>query len=199
MIATLDSPTRVLPDSELTIEEFAALPTWEAVYELVDGRLLEKPMSAFAGLVIFNLSEEFSAWRRRTDAGLFFVEQKFQYLPHHPRTVRVPDGAFISGTRLMGYRWEQSFLRVAPDLAVEVVSPSDIFYDVDRKLAEFFEAGVRRAWIINPDTASVRVHRSFADVTILRPGDELVDEEVLPGFRCPVAALFLRPGPPPAV
>ena len=82
-------------------------------------------------------------------------------------------------------------------MAVEVISPSDIFYDVDRKLVEFFEAGVRRAWIINPDTVSVRVHRSFEDVTVLRPGDELVDEEVLPGFCCPVDALFVRPGPPP--
>lgn len=201
MIAPLDSPIHLAVDAEFTLEEFAALPTGETHYELVDGRLLEKPMSDLAALVITNLGDEIAAWRRRTGAGIFFIEQKFQYLPQHPRTVRVPDGAFISGTRLTGYRWGHSFLKVAPDLAVEVISPSDIFYDVDRKLAEFFEAGVRRAWIINPDIPSVRVHRSFEEVTILRPGDELVDEEVLPGFRCPVDALFVRPGqqsPPPS-
>lgn len=199
MIATFDTdaPVAPAPKTSWTLEEYAARPEELFYHELVDGRLVEKPMSALAQLVLSNLGDHLIPWSARYQTGKFFTEAEFQYLPNRPRTVRIPDGAFISSLRMAGYRWEDSFIQLVPDLAVEIISPSDVFYDVDCKLAEFFEAGVRRAWIVNPDLPSVRVHRSFTDVTILRPGDELVDEEVLPGFRCPVAALFVRPGEQP--
>lgn len=203
MIATLDAdaPATTAAKSLWTLEEYAARPEELFYHELVDGELVQRPMSALAHLVVNNLSEFMIPWAVHTRRGKFFTEADFRYLPRARRTVRRPDGAFITQARLEAYPWGNAFLELVPDLAVEVISPSDIFYDVDRKLAEFFEAGVRRAWIINPDVPSVRVHRSFEDVTILRPGDELVDEEVLPGFRCSVDALFVRPGQPqpPAV
>ena len=196
MIATFDTdvPAAPAPKTSWTLEEYAARPEELFYHELVDGQLVEKPMSDISLLVINNLSKVMIPWVLRTGAGEFFGETPSRYLPRRPRTVRIPDGAFISRARIDAYQWGNAFLELAPDLAVEIISPSDIFYDVDRKLAEFFEAGVRRAWVINPDVPSVRVHRSFEDVIILRPGDELVDEEVLPGFRCPVDALFVRPG-----
>ena len=197
MIATLDAPAAVpvtMPTG-LTLEEFYPWSqSEEAHYELVEGEVISKPMSARAFYVASTLNEIFVEWVRRTRAGKWFPESDFRYLPRARRTVRKPDAAFISNARMADYDLEDAYINVSPDLAVEIISPSDKFYDVDRKLAEFFEAGVRRAWIINPDVPSVRVHRSFEDVTILRPGDELVDEEVLPGFRCPVDALFVRPG-----
>lgn len=201
MIATLDAdaPVTTASKSLWTLEEYAARPKELYYHELVEGELVQKPMGAFAHLVISNLGQYVVPWAVRTGAGQFFTEAEFQYLPNRPRTVRIPDGVFLTSSRMMAYSWEDSFVRLVPDLAVEVVSPSDIFYDVDRKLAEFFEAGIPRVWIVNPDVPSVRVHRSFEDVVILRPGDELTDEEVLPGFRCPVATLFVRPGQPPVV
>lgn len=200
MIATLDAPAEASVSTGLTLEEFYPWSEREdARYELVEGQLVIKPVSFRTSLVAANLNVAFVLWAERTGAGMWFPESPFRSLPSSRRTVRKPDGAFLSNERLIGSDWEDAYINVAPDLTVEVISPNDKFYDVDRKLAEYFEAGVRRAWIINPDVPSVRVHRSFEDVTILRPGDELMDEEVLPGFRCPVAALFVRPGQPSVV
>lgn len=196
MIVTLEAPSathRPTVAGGMTPEEFALLPRDDGYQELVDGIVIRKPMSKLAHLVASNLIRILVPWAERTGAGSYFPETEFRYLPGR-RTVRKPDGAFFRRDRFAGETWEGAFLTLAPDLTIEIISPSDVFYDVDRKLAEFFEAGVRRVWIINPDVPSVRVHRAFTDVTVLRPGDELVDEEILPGFRCPVAAVFARPG-----
>src|SRR5262249_22122716 len=84
-------------------------------------------------------------------------------------------------------------LRIAPDLAVEVVSPNDLVYEVDAKVQEYLKAGTQRVWVINPEVRSVEVHRPDAPGTILREQDDLDGEDVLPGFRCRVGDLFLLP------
>lgn len=85
---------------------------------------------------------------------------------------------------------ERGFLRIAPDLAVEVVSPNDTVYEVDEKVEELLAAGVRLVWVLNPETRIVEVHRLDGTVSKLHVADELSGEDVLPGFTCPVAELF---------
>ncbi len=79
---------------------------------------------------------------------------------------------------------------IAPDLAVEVVSPSDRAAEVLAKVAEYLEAGTRLVWVVYPQTQKIVVYRPSADVQLLSVGDTLEGEDVVPGFACPVAEVF---------
>ena len=96
--------------------------------------------------------------------------------------------SFISGawrqTRLRGH------CRIAPNLAVEVISPNDSYEEVEEKVREYLAANVELVWVINPATRSVRVHRADGSVTDLDENSELDGENVVPGFRCRVCDLF---------
>ena len=82
------------------------------------------------------------------------------------------------------------FLRLAPDLAVEVMSPGDTYTEVEEKVAEYFNAGVRLIWIVIPKTQSIHVYRPSKEALRLKSDDLLKGEDVLPGFEIKVAELF---------
>ena len=107
-----------------------------------------------------------------------------------PNRVRIPDASFISSGRLDGGEIPSGYLTIPPDLAVEVVSPSDRYGDVEDKAEEYLEAGVVVVWVINPSNRSVRIFRRDTRPEQLGPNDELTAEEIMPGFRCRVAELF---------
>jgi len=178
---------------QMTPEQMLRIPDDGKLYELVDGQLVEKEMSDVAELVINNLNEELVLWARQTRLGRSFVEATFQCFPDAPEMFRRPDVAYITLSRLAGYAWGRGHIMIAPDLAVEVVSPHDEVYELDRKIADYFRAGVRRIWVINPEQQTVRVHRAPGDLSEFVGAAELVDEEILPGFRCSLATLFARP------
>ena len=79
---------------------------------------------------------------------------------------------------------------VAPDLAVEIVSPSDKQYDVTEKALAYLKSGTRLVWVIEPVAKTVMVYRSETDFTLLTCEDTLTGEDVVEGFACPVAQLF---------
>ncbi len=176
-----------------TPEDLLRLPDDGRLYELVDGRLLEKRMSDVAQWVASNLNEELVVWSRHTGSGRSFVEATFRCFPQAPEMVRRPDVSFIAAPRLAGYRWGQGHFTIAPDLAVEVVSPHDEVYELDRKIADYFRAGVRRVWVINPEQRTARIHRGPGDLSEVVGEAELSDESLLPGFRCSLPALFAPP------
>jgi len=80
---------------------------------------------------------------------------------------------------------------VAPDLVVEVVSPNDLFTEIDEKVEEYWRAGTPLIWVINPDLRTLQNYRADGSSNRLREGDKLTGEGVLPGFACAVADLFL--------
>jgi Uma2 family endonuclease len=84
-----------------------------------------------------------------------------------------------------GEAWE-----VVPDLAVEVVSPSNTAIEVVKKLGDYFRAGVRQVWVIYPVQQFIYVYTSLADIRVLQPGDDFDGGAVLPGFRLAVSTLF---------
>jgi Uma2 family endonuclease len=90
----------------------------------------------------------------------------------------------------------EGWARIAPDLVVEVISPNDLAYEVDEKVEEYGRVDVPLTWVVNPHTRTVVVHRADGSISRLREGDELSGESVIPGFRCPVSAIF-PPAPPP--
>jgi Uma2 family endonuclease len=87
-------------------------------------------------------------------------------------------------------QWSEGYVTIPPDLAVEVASPSDEVYDLEQKVEEYLRAGVRLIWVIHPEVRAIQVTRADRSGHRLGPGDELSGEDVVPGFRCPVASLF---------
>jgi Uma2 family endonuclease len=163
-------------------------------YELVDGELVERNMGWYSSLIggeLFRLLSNFCVAKslgRVTPA-----DASYQCFPDNPDKVRKPDVSFICLERLPAGQEPEGHCRIAPDLAAEVVSPNDLYSDVEGKVAEYLAAGVLLVWVINPPTRSARVHRADGTVTDLEESDELSGENVVPGFRCRVGDLFLAP------
>lgn len=107
-----------------------------------------------------------------------------------PDTVLVPDVGFVRWNHLPNRRAPERFIPVAPDLAVEVGSPSDTPRDVAAKMALYRRAGVPLVWWVYPDRRTVTVYRDGEDLGAFGEGDDLDGGEVLPGFRLAVAEIF---------
>src|SRR5690606_17589737 len=111
-------------------------------------------------------------------------------LQRNPDTVRAPDIAFVRKERSLFLERPKSFADEAPNLAVEVLSPSDQVSEVDDKITSWLNAGCEAVWVVNPNLKTVTVHHAAGDIRLFSVADELVDEQVVPGFRCAVADLF---------
>ena len=104
--------------------------------------------------------------------------------------IRKPDVSFITKERITEKRPSFTAFEGAPDLAVEVISPTDIWWEIMQKLDEYFSSGCRLVWLISPLDQRVLVYRQDQRSQILELGDLLDGEEVVPGFSMPVADLF---------
>ncbi|MHC5538360.1 Uma2 family endonuclease [Singulisphaera rosea] len=116
-----------------------------------------------------------------------------------PGLVRIPDVSFIAWERLPDRQVPAGpVLKLAPDLAVEVLSPSNTSKEMERKLLDYFEGGVRLVWYVDPALRSVRTFQA-PDRSILRHENQVPDGgAVLPGLAIPIRTLFARLGPSPA-
>ncbi|MFN8453377.1 MAG: Uma2 family endonuclease [Anaerolineae bacterium] len=111
------------------------------------------------------------------------------YIRRNPDHVRGADVLFISNERY-AQRKSQSFLDVAPDLVVEILSPNDSWSEVTQKLREYLGIGVRLVWIVDPQARRIYVYRSMTEIREFTEDDELPGDDVLPGFSVKVAELF---------
>ena len=103
---------------------------------------------------------------------------------------RIPDISFVSAARIPPEGDPVGPWKIAPDLAVEIVSPNDLHDEVETKISEYFAAGVQQVWLVSPQAQTVSIYDSLTQVTILQAGNEITSPALLPGFRCPVAVLF---------
>jgi Uma2 family endonuclease len=111
-----------------------------------------------------------------------------------PGRVRRADVSFIRRDRYSVKRLsKERLITIPPDLAVEVISPNDLASELDEKLEEYLRAGVRLIWVINPQTRTLQIFRADGSGSRLHETDELLGEDVVPGFCCPVRALFPEP------
>jgi Uma2 family endonuclease len=161
--------------------------------ELIDGTLVEKTMGAFEGrlgLLVGHFMEDFLEIH---DLGIAFgADAPFRILP---RQVRLPDVSFVSWTKLPNRELpRESVAPLIPDLAVEVLSESNTRREMERKRKDYFAAGVRRVWQIDPDTGSAEVFTAPENPTLIGPDGELDGADVLPGFRLSLKRLFDRAG-----
>ena len=122
--------------------------------------------------------------------GILTVSDSGVQLEHNPDTVREPDVAFFSAEKSPPDERVTGYAQVAPDLAVEIVSPSDRLPAVNDKALMWLRYGVRLVWVVRPDERRVDVHRDGHPVAALTESDALDGADVLPGFSCPVREVF---------
>jgi Uma2 family endonuclease len=173
-----------------TDEEFMALPREGRRYELVDGALVVMSNSGLehgeiglllGGKLIFYVREQ-------KLGGAFDSSTGFRMKSGN---IRSPDVSFISKDRLQGLkRPPKGFFEGAPDLAIEVLSPSNTLEEIHNKIVEYFANGTRLVWVINPQEYYVLVYHSPTPDGFLRVGDRLDGETIVPGFTFPIAELF---------
>jgi Uma2 family endonuclease len=159
--------------------------------ELVDGEFLEREMGQKSDAIASRIGRLVGNHAEAHDLGLVNGAQgSYQIFPDDPEKVRIPDVSFTRKERLPKGGPAEGHGRVAPDLIVEVTSPNDTVDRLESKINDFLAAGVPLIWVAYPESKTVMVHRRDHTGVRLFPGDVLDGENILPGFRCEVAALF---------
>ena len=159
--------------------------------ELVEGRIvLLSPGGTEHSLATTNALRILDAFVRPTRLGRVLTGEVGVYTRHDPDTVRGADVVYISTERLERRTRALTFLDVAPELIVEVLSKDDTLAKLTDKLREYFAADVKIVWVVDPRARRVHVYRSLVDRRELAENAALSGEDVLPGFTAPVAALF---------
>ena len=160
-----------------------------SLYELVDGVLVEKAMGFRESLLAAALIEVLRRFVRQHNLGLVTAPDGMMRLA--AGLVRIPDVAFISWGRLPQRRVPTAPIPdLAPDLAVAVLSAGNTSREMARKCREYFAAGVRVVWLVDPETRTVTVHTRLENATVLSESDMLQGGEVLEGFTLSVRVLF---------
>ncbi|MEX2153953.1 MAG: Uma2 family endonuclease [Gemmatimonadaceae bacterium] len=179
-----------LPDL-MTVEEFYQYRFPEGKVELVRGvPRVREPASGMHGWVQSNLAALLIPFVAQHGLGKVLNDGVGYELIALPRTVRNPDAAFIRADRLPAGGLGRGFVRMAPDLAVEVLSPDERASELEEKLDDYREAGTPLIWVIDPERRTVMIVSDDAPVRWLRADDMLEAGDVIPGFRCRVAELF---------
>lgn len=180
----------VADTSRITLEDYLALPDHER-FELVDGQLVEVNVSALSSWVGGRLHRYLDVYVDAHQLGWVWpADNLYRCFPWDPGKVRKPDVSFIRRDRITPEAMTEGVITLAPDLVAEVVSPNDLAVDVDERVKDYLDAGVPLVWVVNPVLRTIRVHRADGSLTGLTERDELSGENIVPGFACPVAALF---------
>jgi Uma2 family endonuclease len=176
----------------MTADELLRLPTGMGErYELVNGELMTMTPAGYEhGDIALELGARLRVYARTNQLGRVSGAETGFRLRSNPDTVRAADVAFVSQARIPPGRLPQGFFPGAPDLAVEIISPSEAAAEIQRKVTEYFTAGSHLVWVVYPDLRQVVVFRSARQSMVLAADDTLDGGELLPGFTCRVAELF---------
>lgn len=159
-------------------------------YELIRGELKRmSPAGRKHGAIGMNFGSRITYHVADNALGETYNADTGFVIATNPDVVLAPDVAFVRSARLIDVD-EDSYLPFPPDLAVEIVSPSDRPAEVAEKVAAYLEAGVPLVWVLWPRTATIVVHRPGRDPTVLGADDVLDGGDVLPGFRLRVGELL---------
>ncbi len=169
----------------LTVEEFLRLPEPpDAHYELVEGVLITvSPTMPEHNNVRDTLLVALRNFLAGRELGRVWSEQAFHLFGN---TVRIPDISFVRAGRVVD---PHHLPEGAPDLAVEVISPTNTPREMDQRVSDFFAAGCQRVWVVYPEHREVYIH-GLAGVSRRRAEETLEDTELLPGFSVRVSSLF---------
>jgi Uma2 family endonuclease len=189
MIDTVASNRKAWTEAEL-----AALPDDGYLHEVVNGELVMSPKNNFEHEnICTRLLTALENFNQKRSLGVVLGSSAGCWMKN--RNCRAPDISFIPKERLirLGFKFStRKFFPGAPDLAVEVLSPSNTRAEMDERLKDFFASGTQIAWIINPVEEYAEVCHSLTDRQLLGPGANLDGEHLLPGFLMPVIDLFKK-------
>ena len=175
----------------MTPDEFLVHPQSDVKAELVRGELrVTPPAGGPHGCAASNLVALLSAHVKGRGIGRVFADGVGYELVQLPRTVRVPDASFVRAHRLPKTGIGPGLLKLAPDLAVEVLSPSESAAELEEKLDDYRACGTPLIWVIDPVRRTVMIVADDAPVRWLREADRLDGGEIVTGFSCGVAELF---------
>jgi Uma2 family endonuclease len=178
------SPARVITD-----EELLQLPEDGNKYEVVDGELVVSPGAGWRHeRIVAELITRLRSFVSERRLGEVLSSSLLYVLPSGNR--RGPDVSFVSAAKAALLSPDTVFPQLAPDLAVEVLSPSDSPRRVQDKVGEYLEAGVRLVWVIDPQNRRAVIYRTLSSVDRVDDTGELNGEDLLPGFRCAMADLL---------
>ena len=185
-IVEAEVEAKIKPGMKITEDELMRLPKDGRKWELVDGRLTEVPTSIQHEEIIFNVTVLFAPFVR--GHGLVTLGQGgFRMTDGN---IRAPDVSFTLKERFPGGHAPNTFGDLAPDLCVEIISPSERKADMDRKVWEYFERGAQFVWHVFPEQQQVTVFTSPTDTQTFGADDTLEAGDVMPGFSCRVTDIF---------
>jgi len=175
----------------MTAEELLLLPRGKFRYELIKGELQRmSPTGDEHGRVTMELAAALYQYVKRNNLGRVYAAETGFQLESDPDTVRAPDVAFVRQERIQEAGIMEGYRSGAPDLAVEVLSPGNTKREMAEKVKDYFAAGARLVWIVNPKPKTVTVYRSLTDIDVLTEKDTLDGGEVVPDFQIAVAEIF---------
>lgn len=164
---------------------------YNRICELIDGVLVEKIMGTYESMLAVVLIGYLELYMRQHDLGI--VLDSGGPLRILATQVRVPDVSVILWERFPGGRLpEEPIWAVAPDLAVEILSPSNTEKEMRQKLRDYFLSGVRLVWYIDPETRTAEIFLAPEERTVISEQGILDGGEVLPGFQVTLGELFAR-------
>ncbi|HEX5166832.1 MAG TPA: Uma2 family endonuclease [Thermomicrobiales bacterium] len=168
-----------------------AMPDDGYRYELVRGELVRLPMSAHqSSRIAIRIANRIGPFVEAGNLGNIAGADGAYIFARDPYTVRIPDLSFVRAERLPPPDAWVKFLELAPDLAVEVVSPSDSANEIQDKVNEYLDVGVRLIWVVYPIQHTITVYSADRIGRVLTDADTLDGGDVLPGFSLPVAEIF---------
>jgi Uma2 family endonuclease len=162
----------------------------DGIYEMIRGEVIQL---APAGMEHSEIEGEtfvlLRSFVKERDLGTVWTGDAGFILERDPFTVRSPDVAFVSKARIPA-QLQKGFFPGAPDLAVEILFPTDSLKSVEPKVMMYLRAGSGVVWVLNPRDQTLRIYRNGEETQVRGPNDEADAEPALPEFRCPVARLF---------
>ncbi len=187
----MSTTTRLITADELLVMPHRDENGNDCRLELIRGELKAmSPSKPLHGIVCARVATELTNFVREHDLGVVVGAETGFIVERDPDTVLGVDAAFISHERFSTIEDLDKFAPFAPDLAAEVMSPSNTKREMEEKVALYFAAGARAVWVFNPKKKSVAVYASPTDVRVLGEHDTLDGGEVLPGFKLELSKLF---------
>ncbi len=181
--------TRLLSAADLAMFP-TDLPSGQVNYELDNGRLVIMMLpGGIHGIVQNRFGAALSVQGDQLGHGVAFVESGV-VLWRNPDRVVGPDVGFICNVERPIRYTAEGYIESIPDLVVEIRSKNDTLAYIERKIADYLKAGVRLAIVVDPETKTAALHRADQQVLVLAATDELTCEDIIPGFRLPLANLF---------
>ena len=173
----------------LTLEEFERLPDDGNKHELSEGELIIMPPAKFLHtLVAAAILDILRAYLRQHPIAGVFAEAGY-VLSHDPEIIRQPDISVLGNDRI-AVTQKDGWVEGSPELAVEIVSPSDSAQDLEIKVHQYLRFGARQVWIVYPKQKRIYVHEPGIPPRVLNESETLTGGDLLPGFSVKVSDLF---------